>query len=132
MTKQNRRTFIASASLLTLASTDAIANPPVTSPLIHHVFFWLKNPNSKEDLAKLIEGINTLKKTETMNDFKIGRPAKTPKRDVIDDSYAVSLYTTFSNLMVHDTYQEHPIHKKFVAEYSHLWSKVQVYDAMDI
>jgi hypothetical protein len=132
MKKQNRRTFLTSASLLTLASTSAIASPPVTSPLIHHVFFWLKNPNSKEDLAKLIEGINTLKKTETMNDFKVGRPARTPKRDVIDDSYAVSLFTTFSNLMVHDTYQEHPIHKKFAAEYSHLWSKVQVYDSMDI
>lgn len=132
MTKQTRRTFLASAPLLTLATTSAMANPPVTSPLIHHVFFWLKNPNSKEDLEKLIKGINTLKKTETMNDFRIGRPARTPKRDVVDDSYAVSLFTTFSNLMVHDTYQEHPVHKKFVTDYSHLWSKVQVYDSMDI
>src|SRR5690349_20986236 len=102
MTKQNRRAIIGT-SLLAIGSTKSFASTPADAPLIHHVFFWLKNPNSKEDLAKLIEGIKTLKKTETAEDFRIGKPARTPKRDVVDNSYAVSLYTTFSNLMVHET-----------------------------
>jgi hypothetical protein len=100
--------------------------------LMHHVFFWLKNPSSKEDLAKLIEGVSTLKQIETVQKFILGTPAKTPKRDVIDDSYQLSLFTQFNDVAGHNVYQDHATHLKFIKDYSHLWSKVQVYDAMDI
>jgi hypothetical protein len=133
MTKPSRRSFIAKTSLLTLGATTASWADSAPKPmLIHHVFFWLKNPSSKEDLAKLIEGIRTLEKIETLKEFKLGTPAKTPKRDVIDDSYAISLFTRFNDVAGHDVYQEHPTHKKFIESYSSLWSKVQVYDSMDI
>lgn len=131
MIKQSRRVFIGS-SLLALGSTASFGASSAGGTLIHHVFFWLKNPSSKEDLVKLIEGIRTLQKIETLREFRIGQPAKTPKRSVIDDSYAVSLYTLFDDVKAHDVYQEHPIHKKFIEGYSSLWSKVQVYDSTDI
>ncbi len=133
MTKPTRRSFIAKTSLLALGTTTAAwaASSP-KQMLMHHVFFWLKNPSSKEDLAKLIEGVRTLEKIETLREFKLGTPAKTTKRDVIDDSYAISLFTRFNDIAGHDVYQEHPIHKKFIEGYSKLWSKVQVYDSMDI
>jgi hypothetical protein len=41
------------------------AAPP--AKLAHHVFFWLKNPESKEDLANLIAGIRTLGQIETVS-----------------------------------------------------------------
>lgn len=113
-------------------TTSSLASPIANAPLIHHVFFWLKNPSSKEDTERLIEGIQTLKKIETMQEFRIGLPAKTPKRDVIDDTYAVSLFTTFKDVDGHNVYQEHAIHKKFIKNYSNLWAKVQVYDSMDV
>jgi hypothetical protein len=100
--------------------------------LVHHVFFWLKNPGSKEDLGKLIKGASSLKKIESLRMVKIGLPAGTTKRDVIDDSYSLSLLTIFDDVNGHDTYQDHPIHTKFVETYSPLWSKVVVYDSMDI
>lgn len=131
MTKQNRRAFLGT-SLLALGSTSLFATAPASAPLIHHVFFWLKNPSSNADLEKLLEGIRSLKKIETVQEFRIGKPAKTPKRPVIDDSYAVSLYTTFNNVAGHDVYQEHAVHKKFIEVYGSLWSKVQVYDSIDI
>ena len=131
MTKQNRRAFIGT-SLLALATTNSFASAPAKAPLIHHVFFWLKNPSSNADLEKLIEGISSLKKIETVQEFRIGRPAKTPKRPVIDDSYSVSLYITFNDFPGHDVYQEHAIHKKFIETHGSLWSKVQVYDSLDI
>jgi Stress responsive A/B Barrel Domain len=129
-----RRKFLASVSALTLgASLPALSeNQKEKKVLVHHVFFWLKNPVSKEDLAKLIEGINSLKKIETLRMVKIGMPAGTTKRDVIDDSYSLSLLTNFDDIKGHDTYQDHPIHTKFVETYSPLWSKVVVYDSMDI
>lgn len=44
---------------------------------IHHVFFWLKNPESKDDLQQLIEGLNHLAKARTIKEFHIGKPAGT-------------------------------------------------------
>lgn len=132
MKKQNRRAFLATSSLLAVGATTSWAANPAKPMLMHHVFFWLKNPSSKEDLAKLIEGVSTLKKIETVQEFKLGTPAKTPKRDVIDDSYQLSLFTQFNDVAGHNVYQDHAIHLKFIKDYSHLWSKVQVYDSMDI
>ena len=61
--KQNRRRFIATTALLG-TGLAASAIPQINSQerkmLVHHVFFWLKNPSSKEDLNKLIAGLKTL------------------------------------------------------------------------
>ncbi|THU41773.1 Dabb family protein [Niastella caeni] len=98
---------------------------------IHHVYFWLQNEKSKEDRAMLIEGLKKLSKVKTIKTFHIGQPADT-KRDVIDSSYAVSWFTIFDNAADQQSYQTDPIHLKFVEEYSHLWSKVVVYDTVDV
>jgi hypothetical protein len=129
-----RRKFLASVSALSLgASFPALSeNQKEKKVLVHHVFFWLKNSSSKEDLAKLMEGVSSLKKIESLRMVKIGLPAGTTKRDVIDDSYSLSLLTIFDDVNGHDAYQDHPIHTKFVETYSPLWNKVVVYDSMDI
>ena len=98
--------------------------------LIHHVYFWLKNPDSKEDLEKLLEGLDALAKVDEIKSYHIGKPAAT-KRDVIDSSYAVSWLLVFGSAKDQDAYQVHPIHLDFVKNYSHLWSKVVVYDSVD-
>jgi hypothetical protein len=135
MEKQNRRTFVTTAVALG-ASAAATAMPTMKTEnkkqLAHHVFFWLKNPGSKEDLNKLIEGLRTLEKIETVRMIHIGVPASTEKRDVVDNSYSASELIFFDDVAGQDTYQVHPIHKKFVENYSHLWQKVIVYDSMDI
>lgn len=98
--------------------------------VVHHVFFWLKNPSSTADRDKLIEGLKTLKKIETIRQLHIGVPASTEKRDVVDNSYSVSELMFFDDVAGQNTYQEHPIHKKFVENCSSLWEKVIVYDAI--
>lgn len=100
--------------------------------LSHHVFFWLKNPASVADRDKLIEGLNTLRKIETIRAIFIGLPAGTEQRDVVDNSYQVSELLFFDDLPGQETYQNHPIHKKFVEHYSYLWERVMVYDSMEI
>ena len=100
--------------------------------VIHHVFFWLKNPDSKEDLNKLLDGLRTLKGIETVRGIHIGVPASTEKRDVVDNSFHASELLFFDDLAGQKTYQDHPIHKKFVADCAHLWEKVIVYDATDV
>jgi len=124
-----RRTFMAAA---TVAATNAGASPAVNAipKLVHHVFFWLKNPDSKEDLARLLQGLRTLSKIETVRASHFGVPASTEKRDVVDNSYSASEILFFDDTAGQKIYQDHPIHKQFVADCSHLWEKVVVYDAI--
>ena len=106
--------------------------PENKKQLTHHVFFWLKNPDSKEDLQKLLDGIRTLAKIETVRQIHIGVPASTEKRDVVDNSYSASELLFFDDVEGQDAYQVHPIHQKFIEMCSHLWNKVVVYDAMEV
>jgi len=98
---------------------------------IHHVYFWLKNPENINNLNQLVEGLKKLSIVSTIKNFHIGKPAAT-NRDVIDNSYSVSWLLLFDNKEDQDSYQTDPIHLKFVEECSHLWSKVVVYDTVDI
>ena len=128
-----RRTFIAAtAATAAVAATNAGASPAVNNipKLVHHVFFWLKNPESKEDLARLLEGLRTLAKIETVRAVHFGVPASTEKRDVVDNSFSASEILFFDDTAGQKIYQDHPIHKKFVSDCSHLWERVVVYDAI--
>ena len=134
MNKQNRRKFIATAGILgagTAASAMPFKKPRTKKQLVHHVFFWLKNPGSKEDLAKLIAGLRTLQKIETIKKMHIGVPASTEVRPVIDSTYSASELMFFDDLAGQKIYQDHPIHKKFIEDCSALWEKVIVYDVID-
>jgi hypothetical protein len=135
MDKQNRRTFVATAAAMG-ASAAASAMPTMEKKdkkqVVHHVLFWLKNPNSKEDQQKLIEGLRTLAKIETIKKLHIGIPASTEKRDVVDNSYHVSELMFFDDVEGQNVYQVHALHKKFIEQYSHLWEKVLVYDSIDV
>jgi hypothetical protein len=101
------------------------------SMFVHHVYFWLKNPESKEDLAKLVAGLEKLSAVEHLDMFHIGQPADTD-RGVIDRSYAVSWLNVFKDQAAHDAYQVDPMHLQFIDDCSSLWSKVVVYDSIDV
>ena len=131
MSKLNRRTFIATSALTLGATATSFAMETEKPVLVHHVFFWLKNPSSLEDRTKLIEGVKTLSKIETIRMLRVGVPASTEKRPVVDSSYAVSELIYFDDLAGQSVYQDHPIHKKFIENCSHLWEKVVVYDSID-
>jgi hypothetical protein len=96
---------------------------------IHHVYFWLKNPDSKEELQQLIAGLEALSAVEQLKMYHIGLPAATD-RAVVDNTYAVSWLNVFDSSEDHDIYQTHPLHLKFIADCKHLWEKVIVYDAV--
>lgn len=98
---------------------------------IHHVYFWLNRPESREDFDELVAGLKKLSAVETIRTFYIGKPANT-NRDVIDRSYSVSWLLLFNNKADHDSYQTDPIHLRFVDECKHLWKKVVVYDTVNV
>jgi Stress responsive A/B Barrel Domain len=135
MKKTTRRQFLDNTTKAAMAGTVIFAlNNPVKMPLnnifIHHVFFWLNNPDSKADLGKLVEGLNKLSKVKTIKQYHLGKPADT-NRDVIERTYAISWFCMFENAADQESYQKDPIHLKFVEDYSSLWKKVIVYDSID-
>ena len=127
MKEQSRRTFVKSSIGAGLGLSLPGSAPKEL--FVHHVYFYLKNPGSAADKAKLLEGLNKLAKVPTIKLVHIGEPAPTT-RSVIERSYAVSWLCFFDNLEDEEIYQKHPIHLKFVEDYSSLWEKVVVYDSV--
>lgn len=134
MNKIIRRKFLTMTAAITAGL--AVSAIPLTAQadkkqLVHHVFFWLKNPSSTEDRDKLVEGVKTLSKIETIRKIHVGILASTEKRDVVDTSWQVSELMFFDDTAGQKTYQDHPIHLAFIKNYGHLWAKVVVYDAAE-
>ncbi|MEO7489675.1 MAG: Dabb family protein [Ferruginibacter sp.] len=135
MTQMIRRKFLTSVAAVA-AGTAAAAMPLNTTTdkkqLVHHVFFWRKNPDSIEDRDKLVEGVKTLSKIETIRKIHVGVLASTEKREVVDTSWQVSELMFFDDTAGQKTYQDHPIHLAFIKNYGHLWAKVVVYDVAEV
>ena len=129
-----RRTFVTELLLMLLGAKEATRafdrDHGKAVMLVHHVFFWLKDPDSEADRDRLIQGIRTLSDIETVRGLHVAIPAPTQKREVVDDSYQVSELLFFDDSAGQDTYQRHPVHARFVEKYSPLWRKVVVYDSI--
>ncbi len=135
---KNRRTFIkkaaaglAVAGLLPLSKKTMAGEIKITNTLVHHVYFWLKEPKNEAHKKQLVEALNELIKVKTIKVSHIGFPAGTESRDVVDHSYSVSYMVMFDCKADQDAYQIDPIHTSFVEENQHLWNKVIVYDSVD-
>jgi len=131
MNTTTRRKFLKSTALASVATAPVFAAAEIKAKelFVHHVYFWLKNPGNEADKAKLIEGLEGLTKIKEIKMAHIGVPAST-NRSVIERGYAVSWLLFFDNLETEEVYQKHPVHLKFVENYSHLWEKVIVYDSI--
>lgn len=140
MKKTTRRNFIGATAALTAGAamtTTAINAAAMTDkaerpPIVHHVFFWLKNPDSADDRDKLIAGLKTLAGIPLIKELYVGVLANTEKRDVVDASWQVSELMFFNDLEGQANYQQHPLHQEFVKNCSPLWKKVVVYDTQNL
>jgi hypothetical protein len=111
--------------LLEIAASFTIKTKPM---FIHHVYFWLKEGLSQEEIQQFEAGVKSLLSIESVKIGDVGKPAGTD-RPVIDTSYSYSLLTIFDNEEGHDIYQPHPVHLKFIESCKHLWTKVLIYDS---
>jgi len=98
---------------------------------VHHVYFWLKKPVTREIRLKFENGLKKLVSIDTIVSKHLGTPAST-KRGVIDSTYSYSLLLIFKSKEDQDIYQTHPTHLKFIDEYEDLWERVVVYDSVSI
>ncbi len=98
--------------------------------LIHSVFFWLKPETSPAQREAMRQGLLSLGAVKSAVSVHVGTPAALPERPTRDSSYAFALTVLFNDIAAHDAYQIDPLHKAFIQEFSALWLRVQVYDAI--
>lgn len=120
------------AGVFPLSRSASAGEVKLKGALIHHVFFWLKEPGNEAHKKQLVEALNNLLDVKTIKLSHIGFPAGTESRDVVDHSYSISYMVLFDSKAEQDAYQTDPIHLKFVEENQHLWEKVVVYDSVDV
>ena len=134
---EDRRNFMmklaagmAATSLITVAHQINARELPVKKTLVHHVFFWLKEPKNDEARKGFENGLQALVKVPQIQSYHIGTPVES-SREVVDDSFSYSYMAFFKNEENQNIYQTHPIHLKFIEDCQHLWDKVIVYDSMN-
>ncbi len=99
--------------------------------IIHTVFFWLREDLSEDERKKFAAALAGLEKIEVVRALYIGAPADNEKRQVVDDTYSLALVTHFADTADGKTYQQHPVHTKFVKHYASCWDRILVYDIDD-
>lgn len=134
-----RRVFLKKLALGSLLSAWVFkpvgllaSEPPVSNVLLHHVFFWLKEPENQEARNQFEAAVKKLFTIEQVGLHHLGVPATTEQREVVDHSYTYSMLLSFAGIKEQNAYQVHPVHQQFVEENSHLWQKVVVYDSLDV
>ncbi|RLD36289.1 MAG: Dabb family protein [Bacteroidetes bacterium] len=139
MLLKNRRQFLrktaTTVGLFSLASVPILKAGNKKSSegdFKHVVYFWLKQPLSKENDQKFLRNLKVfIDGVDVINTKYIGKPADT-KRPVIDNTYNYCLNLGFNSKKEHDVYQEHPLHKKFIEDSQDLWERVIVYDSVPV
>lgn len=98
----------------------------------HTVLFWMNEPNNQSHINQLQEGLlQLLSDSQYVKLGHVGVPAGTD-RPVVDNTYAVSLLTTFESSEDQDKYQVEKAHLTFIESHKHLWRKVQIFDSISV
>lgn len=104
-----------------------------TGPLLHIVFFWLKEPNNKAHRAEFETALKKLIATNPQAHANhLGVPASSEKRAVVDNSFTYCYTMSFPDLEAQNAYQTDPTHELFIEEAAHLWERVLVNDSLSL
>jgi len=98
--------------------------------ILHSVYFWLKDGISSEEEQDFLKFFDTLKSIPEVEYLRIGKPAPTNPREVVDNSFSYHLVVLFKSMDDINVYETHPVHTAAVQEYSKYWTRVEVRDSI--
>ena len=88
-----------------------------TGPLLHTVFFWLKNPENDSARKTFETAIRKLIRTNPQATANhLGCPAASEKREVVDNTFTYCYTMSFPSVEAQNMYQEDPTHQLFIEE----------------
>lgn len=130
-----KKTFISLTFLLvtciTFSQTDKQMRQ-LNPAFVHNVYFWLNNPDSKDDQKNFEKALKKfLKKSKHAETLYVGKPPKAT-RDVVDDSFTYAMIVSFKSDKAQEKYQKEKAHLDFIDEAQDLWNKVLVYDSQGV
>ncbi|RQW04301.1 Dabb family protein [candidate division KSB1 bacterium] len=135
--KMTRRNFLETSGKMTVLAgaltlpAEAGGHEALRGRFVHHVFFWLKEPDDAQLHERFQHALRDLVTIEAIQSYQLGKPADT-RREVIDSSYHYSLLTIFADQAAHDHYQVHPVHDAFRLVAAELCARIVVYDSVDL
>ena len=113
-------------------TVDTAAKNRALGGYAHSVYVWLKNPESDKDRAVFEASMKKFAANlPYVTSIHFGKPLPS-ERDVVDSSYTYSFLITFEQESDLATYAEDPVHLAFKAETSDLWSRVVIYDSVNL
>lgn len=129
----NRRRIV--QSLLAVPASALLppagaAAKPAESTFLHHVYFWLAEPDSPAARKQFLAELNKMRAIPGIRSSFIGTPAA-DARDVVDNSFTYYWLVTFDDKKAWKVYDTHPLHDAFRKK-SALWKKVVVYDTLRV
>ncbi len=97
-------------------------------PILHSVFFYFKPEVTAETIeAQRVAIIDGLSNIDAVNQIWAGGPEGI-ERDVVDNTYGMSLHMVVADRDALQKYQSDPIHLDFLARHKELWTGIKVYD----
>jgi hypothetical protein len=100
-----------------------------TSRYVHCVYFSCKDDTTDAEIdAMVADGEKLLGRIPTVRDVACGRRDPDARRDINVQDYDVGLVVTFDDRAGQDVYQDHELHKQFIANHKAHWARVRVYD----
>ncbi len=117
------------ALLTTVGFRIMAADTPASKPLVHNVYFSLKDPTTANIAALNAACHKYLDGHEGLICFGAGPLVEELARPVNQRDFHIALCTVFKDKAAHDQYQTHPRHLQFIAENKETWASVRVFDS---
>lgn len=96
-------------------------------PFIHTAYFWFKDSVREDELEAFYASTEKLREIDVVLALYTGKPANTT-RPIVERSYDYAVVVHLKDLAAHDTYQNHPIHKQLLSDFSGLWERIMITD----
>ena len=97
-------------------------------PILHSVFFYFKPEASAETIEQQrVAILRDLSRIESVNQIWAGAPEGI-ERDVVDNSYGMSLHMIVDDRDALLQYQSDPIHVVFLETFKPNWTGIKVFD----
>ncbi|MFM1912456.1 MAG: hypothetical protein RIR51_294 [Bacteroidota bacterium] len=126
----SRRNFIKNSGIAAMGAGMINQKKKESMNFIHHVLFWAKNPDKKEEVDQLRNAIIELGKLPMIQMVHVGSPVITDfDKPVTEGTYSISVVMVFEDDKKENEYLYSPEHKKFIEDNMHLWGKVMVIDS---